>query len=530
MNTSIFAMSQSESRFSHVKSIHRLLLTYIFLSIVIILFLFSLTIIGLTRSGAGKLIIENAQQITKALAQQSVLALITESPENAASAIQQVLSFPDVVGAGLVNIEGDLLDWQGAEEGRQFFSTLKWEATVTNGQFLKENDDGYWHIAQAVVLKSNDTGSQTELVELNEQRLGFAIVTFSKRNLIRIQRNLAFTISITTLIALVVVPLIINLLVRRMLSPLRALSHVMARNKTKQKHERARVEGAKEFQRIASAFNEMIESLEEKDEKLRNHSNQLEAQVHIRTRQLVAARDAAMNSDRYKSEFLANVTHELRTPIQSIIGYVELAIEEAENEGLLTVQTDLEKVMRNAERLFSLINDVLDISKIEAGKMELKYSDTLISSILSDLNDAVSPLIPQNNNQFSIRLRCDDSIVRIDREKVLQILINLVSNACKFTENGNIILNVSKQSHEMTFEVCDTGIGIPADNIASIFDKFQQVDGSETRKAGGTGLGLAISQQFCELMNGELTVQSEVGKGTCFTLKVNILDVVYEIK
>jgi signal transduction histidine kinase len=519
------AAAKSENiDFSHVSSVRGQLFRYIVSSIIGILFLFSLTIIGLTQSGAGKLIVENAQEITKALAQQSTLALLTESTENSEAALQQVISFPDVVGAGLVNLEGSILDWQGEPQGRLFFSNLDWASLSEEEKVVYESNDGFWHIAHHVVLDGNndDDSQQTELLELTDQKLGFAIVTFSKDNLFRIQNDLVITISITALIAIIGLPLIISWVVARLLAPLGELSHVMAYNKDKGEHQSAEVKGAREFQQIAASFNDMIETLDEQDDKLRNHRDQLEAEVNIRTRELVVARDAAMTSNRYKSEFLTNVTHELRTPIQSIIGYVELVKEELENEESLNIHNDLDKVTRNAERLYSLINNVLDLSKIEAGKMDIHYTDILISTLLKDLQDAISPLIPQNNNTLSIQLECEGITVNMDREKVLQILINLVSNACKFTKDGQITLIIEKQPRHLNFKVMDTGIGIPADRLETVFNKFQQIDGSETRTVGGTGLGLAISRHFCDLMQAQLTAESQIGKGSCFALSIPV--------
>ena len=152
--------------------------------------------------------------------------------------------------------------------------------------------------------------------------------------------------------------------------------------------------------------------------------------------------------------------------------------------------------------------------------MELTLQSVYLEELLDNLEDATGPLIPKNNNTFTKQVSCGNPMLRIDHEKVLQILINLISNACKFTENGDISLHVDMQGNYLVCKVTDTGIGIPADKLESVFQKFQQIDGSEARKAGGTGLGLAISRQFSQLMNGTLSVESELGKGSTFTLRI----------
>lgn len=502
-------------------SIRRQLLIALFLCICIFLLIFNISILWLTQNSAGTLITDNAKETTHVLAQQSALALLTESAENAESALQQVLSFPDVVGAGLVTKNGSILGWQGDQIGHSYFSKLDWSKR-TEQEFLFENSK-YWHIASEVVLTTNaGDESELDLYEKSEEKLGYAIVSFSKSSLKDINQNLFVIISIASLFAIIGLPLVVTIVTRKLLFPLQKLSDVMLHNHNTGEHQRVDMYGSEEAQLMAQSFNTMMETLDEQDEKLRNRRDQLEAEVSIRTEELVVARDAALISNRHKSEFLANVTHELRSPIQSIIGYVELVREEAENEGLFDVLTDLDKVTRNAERLYALINSLLDLSKIEAGRMDVNWQNTPLKQLLVDLEDAIGPLVPKNNNTFSIEHDCKDISVRIDREKTLQILINLVSNACKFTNNGLVKVKVYQAEAKLYFEVEDTGIGIPELKQQSIFHKFQQLDGSESRKFGGTGLGLAISKQFCDLINGEISLRSIEGKGSCFTLVLSM--------
>jgi len=501
-------------------SIRRQLLAYIVAGVFILLVLFSLTISWLAGKETSELTVNNAQQVARALAQQSVLALLTESEENADTALDQVMSFPDVAGAGLVTLEGEIFGWRGDARGENYFRKINWQET--RNYLILEEDDDNWFVASAVILADNEGDSETELFESTEEKLGYAILSFSKETLTQINRDIILTIAITGGIAVIGLILIVGGAIQRQLTPLQALSEVMSHNHETGEHRLAKVHGAKEIEQMANSFNAMMLTLDEQDERLRNQRDQLEAEVKIRTAELTVARDAALTSSRHKSEFLANMTHELRTPIQSIIGYVDLAKEEAENEGHFDMASDLDKVTRNADRLLGMINCLLDLSKIEAGRMELNLSSTYLKDLLQNLSEATAPLFPRNNNKFLLDNHADNPILRIDSEKVLQVLINLVSNASKFTNNGTVTLRVESQSGYLIFNVIDTGIGIPADQLAKIFDQFQQVDSGETRRFGGTGLGLAISKQFCELMGAQIKVESIEGEGSCFTVKLPI--------
>ncbi len=509
-------LETSKHKVKSALSVRRQLLTYIVAGVFVLLLLFSIAISWLAGKETSALIVGNAQQVARALSQQSVLALLTESEENAETAMDQVMAFPDVAGAGLVTNSGKMISWRGDGRGEQFFNTIDWP-NIRSYLLINEDAD-YWFVASAVILtnNSNEEESDTDLFEASEEKLGFAILAFSKDSLTQINRDIILTIAFTGGIAVVGLILIVGSAIQRLLSPLQTLSEVMVYNHETGEHKRANVKGSKEVEQMAESFNAMMQTLDEQDDRLRSHRDQLEAEVKIRTSELVVARDAALSSSRHKSEFLANMTHELRTPIQSIIGYVDLAKEEAENEGLFDITSDLDKATRNADRLLGMINCVLDLSKIEAGRMELSLKSVYLADLLSNVEEATAPLIPRNQNQFILNNQCENRLLRIDSEKLLQVLINLVSNACKFTQEGTITLKVVCKPNSILFEVSDTGIGIPEDELPHIFQQFKQVDGSESRKFGGTGLGLAISKQFCDLMKAELSVTSKVGQGSTF--------------
>ncbi|WP_353571711.1 response regulator [Candidatus Albibeggiatoa sp. nov. BB20] len=238
------------------------------------------------------------------------------------------------------------------------------------------------------------------------------------------------------------------------------------------------------------------------------------------------AKESAEDANQTKSQFLANMSHELRTPLNAILGYSEMLKEDAEDEGLDNFVDDLGKIHSAGDHLLNLINDVLDISKIEAGKMEI-YNETFsIKQLVKDVVSTVQPLIIKNSN--TLEVDCPENLGEMfaDLTKLRQILFNLLSNASKFTHGGVVSINATKQSSEggdwLHLEVSDTGIGLTEDQKSKMFKAFSQADASTTRKYGGTGLGLVISKRFAEMMGGNISFESEHDKGTTFFVQTPI--------
>jgi signal transduction histidine kinase/CheY-like chemotaxis protein len=241
---------------------------------------------------------------------------------------------------------------------------------------------------------------------------------------------------------------------------------------------------------------------------------------------LRAARDAADAANQAKSEFLANMSHELRTPMNAILGYSEMLMEEAEDIGQEDFIPDLKKINQAGNHLLALINDVLDLSKIESGKMEAFAETIELDGLIDEVTSTVQPLMEKNNNRLSVERGEQLGYAHQDLTKLRQALFNLLSNAAKFTHEGTVTLHVDRirQAGEswLTFEVSDTGIGIAEDKIEHVFQEFTQADGSTTRDYGGTGLGLSISRRFCELLGGDLNVRSQPGEGSAFTIRIPV--------
>lgn len=234
------------------------------------------------------------------------------------------------------------------------------------------------------------------------------------------------------------------------------------------------------------------------------------------------ARIAAEQANQIKSEFLANMSHELRTPLNAIIGYAQILQEDAEDDGQDQFVPDLRKIESAGKHLLGLINGILDLSKIEAGRMEVYLEPMDVAGLAEEVRTLTAPLAKNNENVVEIEVADDVGTMQTDITKLKQSLLNLVSNACKFTRQGKVSLKVDTTDIEghpaVRFRVRDTGIGMTPEQQAKLFQPFTQADSSTTRQYGGTGLGLAITKRLCELLGGSVTVSSAIGEGSCFTI------------
>jgi signal transduction histidine kinase/CheY-like chemotaxis protein len=283
---------------------------------------------------------------------------------------------------------------------------------------------------------------------------------------------------------------------------------------------------------LIDGFNTMLSDIQHRDtalrganDELQTRTRELEEEISHRKQaqeELLKAKYVAEEASRAKSTFLANMSHELRTPLNAIIGYSEMLEEEAQDSATLETVRDLQKIKSAGKHLLSLINDVLDLSKIEAGKMSLHLETFDVSGMIEEIVTTLQPAIEKNGNTVRVHLADEVGMMRADITKVRQILFNLLSNACKFTDHGTISVDVDQSAVEgldwLQFQITDTGIGISAKQQKHLFQEFAQADTSIARKYGGTGLGLAITHRFVELMKGRIAVESQPGEGATFTV------------
>ncbi len=261
-------------------------------------------------------------------------------------------------------------------------------------------------------------------------------------------------------------------------------------------------------------------------EELQEHSARLEETVAQRTAELKGAMEAAEEASNAKSSFLANMSHELRTPMNAIIGYSEMLMEDAEDAGNEDAVEDLKKIHAAGKHLLALINDVLDLSKIEAGRMDLFLETFDVGTMIGEVVSTIDALIAKNANELVLDIDASLTEMHADLTKIRQGLFNLLSNAAKFTHEGTVTLRVARAQEDgaewAVFSVRDSGIGIPPDKVDHVFEEFSQADESTTRNFGGTGLGLAITKRFCQMMGGDVSLESEVGVGSCFTIRIPV--------
>ncbi len=467
-------------------------------------------------------LIEQGQQITRNLARQSTLALLYSEGENARDAAQGTLEFPDVHYVAIHDLSDALLLELG-------YSSLKhppYHHDIGTNKALQivETRDGWFFTAPVQTQMSSDL---TELApdDPGPELLGYVEVELGKEALNRTIVSI-FISNIAISLALAgVLLLVLRHITARLTRPLDTLSHIMSEAENGNHSTRADDhKGPQEVAVIAHAFNRMMDTLAERDRELRQQNVLLEQRVNERTTELAVARDEALHASKTKSEFLANMSHELRTPLNAIIGYSELLEEEFADIDDPAITDDLKRISGAGKHLLTLINDILDLSKIEAGKMELELSKVEVCTLIEEVISTVQPLAKQNGNRLSVNCQAEVTTLHSDPLRLKQVLLNLLSNACKFTENGRVDLDIQtvRQNHRpwVEFAIRDTGIGLTAEQIGQLFQDFVQVDSSPTRKYGGTGLGLVISRRICQMMGGDISIKSTPGEGSVFTIRL----------
>jgi signal transduction histidine kinase len=304
------------------------------------------------------------------------------------------------------------------------------------------------------------------------------------------------------LIILLIAAAVQSLQLRTLLRPLQSLTEFTHRVASGDLSSRAEIVRQDEVGRLTVAFNSMVEKMGA----------------------TLVSKEAAEAADAAKSRFLATMSHELRTPLNAVIGYSQLVQETCHDEGIEGLALDLHRIEQSGEMLLEIVNQVLDFSKAEANEILLHPETFALDKALNDIVDTVRPMAARNGNRLTTEIGADDGQVHTDLTRFRQSLLNLVANACKFTHNGDISVAVRRECglpvDWLVVNVRDTGIGMNPEQQAKLFQAFMQADSSTTRKYGGTGLGLAISRKMCRLMGGDISVESELGKGSNFEMRL----------
>lgn len=444
--------------------------------------------------------IHESKRLTAVFAQQSALSLLYGSKDNSQAALDMVLSFPSVKQAAIYDIRHNLLhqkkidevqEWQWHNKVNQF--------TSKNSELEYENKDFWQFIAPVFDREIREEETPFEIQKETASLIGYVKLLKSKKE----QKLLLTYIIVTNTVASAIIAILLLIALKRIgkriTKPLAVLAKTMAQAKEKQADLEVALDGASELRQIGASFNEMMSILKTHQEQLKEYA-------------------------RLKEEFTANMSHEIRTPLTGIVSVIDLL-----QNGNLSKQEqeDLLKLANSSSKLLTtIVNDILDFSKISAGKLKVESIYLNLQKLLEEIVSLYSSKAKEKNLKLYCRYQQDmPTSFKGDPFRIQQVFNNLVSNAIKFTEQGEIIIKASLLSKEEDYtlvkiEVQDTGIGIPASKHEKIFNSYSQSGSSISRKYGGTGLGLAICKQLIKLMNGTITLLSEPKKGSNFIVKL----------
>ncbi len=449
-------------------------------------------------------LVRDLRTLADVMGTESSSALDFDDAEFATKALTGLVATPNITTAAIYT-----------KEGKIFASYLR--NNQSEPPPTKPGAEGYVFKNAYLTLFRSGYLTLFQPIMRDGERIGIVYLQYSLQEMTaRLARYSAIAAAIV-LGASLIAFLFSSRLQRVISEPILSLAHT-ARIVSEEKNYSMRAEKrtGDEVGFLIDRFNEMLGQIEEHEKELQNVNEQL-----------VQSEQRARAGTQAKSQFLANMSHELRTPLNAIIGYSEMLQEEAQDSGQESFIPDLKKINRAGRHLLELINDVLDLSKIEAGKMELYLETFDIPSLLEEISATVQLLVQKNSNTIEVRCSPNLGAMRADMTKVRQALFNLLSNASKFTNHGKITLEAAREASPsngdwIVFRVSDTGIGMTPEQQARVFETFAQAEASTMRDFGGTGLGLAITRNFCRMMGGDVSLTSEPGKGSIFTIRLPI--------
>ncbi len=468
----------------------------------IILFIMIISIISILLVGLVVVIYDNYRARKDLVNDTTLLAQIIANRSTAALTFNESRMARENLEA--LQVKGSIIaGWILDEAGNVFATYGRYHSYTVKHLFKNDNaGNNYLFVENMFYLR--------EPVKLDGKVIGTVILLRHLREF-QLQQLIFSLIVILVIIIAVLVALLTSSYLQSIISgPLLHLTEI-AQNIVRQKKYslRANIHSDDEIGILVTAFNNMLDMIE-------TQNRNLEQRVAERTAELVIARDRAESADHVKSAFLATMSHELRTPLNSIIGFTGLVLQGLAGPLNKEQQKQLGMVQSSGQHLLTLINDVLDISKIEANQVEIAIEPFDFRESVKKIVHIVQPLADTKNLQLNIDIHDGVDIVYGDCRRVEQILLNLLSNAIKFTEKGEVRIESERNNAHIITRVIDTGTGIKAEDINTLFQPFHQLDTGLTRQYEGTGLGLAICKKLVELMGGTITVQSEIGKGSMF--------------
>ncbi|MEE9355668.1 MAG: HAMP domain-containing sensor histidine kinase [Methylococcaceae bacterium] len=444
--------------------------------------------------------------------EKSKLPLSIGSKKRADEIIRVITSYPAVIKAGIYDLSGNVLIEKGTAEP---CSPKERHAAqnILGGRYELDNQWCFETTVYINLVAETALEYDSPSDSIDEKPIGKIRLWFDKTPTHQLITKIFVVNILIALTIMILVFIIILKLAAHLTRPIKRLSQFMMQAEQGATHVRAELLGPSDIRKMITAFNSMMKRIE-LDEKT------LENQVQLRTHEITEAYRSAQSATEFKSQLLATLSHEMRTPLHGASCYIQLALEEMERiENSVQLDEFLNNALRCTSDLSLQITHLLDYSKNEANKIESTVTTFLPETVLTNAIKTVSPFAKTNNNTI-IAEHLSSKEIKTDQEKFSQIILNLLSNAIKFTENGTITVRSYFDEKNYIVSVEDTGCGIPDENLAHIFDAFWQAGGIETRKHRGIGIGLAISKQFSEMIGGEITVQSQVGRGSTFVLSI----------
>ena len=441
-------------------SFHRYLVRPAVLAIVLTLWAALFIVTWAMYQQFRSLLIEQGVQIGEQFAQRGATLLLVEDPTLTRQTLDVFRNFPGVRYLAVLDRDFNVR----IEEGLKRFTPGELSEPVPSARLNNENKERWQFIAPMRTIKSPSalpSGEDQETLEL----LGYVLVDIDKTSL----RSFITTLGPLNGFIGIVLSLIV----------------------------------------VAWA----------KHDALKLRAAYLEAEIAVRLQEIIATRDRLLAQQVRRAEFLATVTHEMRTPLTSILANVQLALEEVEVYEEKPDPARLRVILTSVQQLLALVNHMLDAQKLEAGRMELNLESVRLDELVREAVNTVMPYMRANNNRFEQVINAGPPVL-IDREKLLQVLLNLLSNAGKYTQGGLVSLEMHQSGTELRIVVKDTGVGIPEDKLLQIFDWYRKVDTTDARRYQSTGLGLAISKGYCEIMEGRISVESTRGSGSTFTVVI----------